>query len=42
VKRATKKKRSDTVATAVRLPREMLERLRRDYGITEGIIRGVE
>lgn len=43
MKRAAKKKRSDTVATAVRLPREMLERLRQsEFGITDGIKRGVE
>jgi hypothetical protein len=42
MKRAAKKKRPDAVQTAVRLPAEMLERLRRSpHGITEGIKRGV-
>jgi hypothetical protein len=36
-------KRIDTVQTAVRLPRRLLDRLRQSaYGITEGIIRAVE
>jgi hypothetical protein len=43
VKRTTKKKRPETVQTAVRLPCQMLDRLRQsDLGITEGIKRGLE
>jgi hypothetical protein len=41
VKRA-RKAASDTVQTAVRLPRRLLEQLRQsEYGITDGIIRAV-